>query len=243
MRVRTPSASRALVISTVACLGALGASTPAQTPPPRRPPDLYHWVLPVDRAGVDVALLHPNDCYRVQQAVGVARFGSVTPAMIDLQRQLGLPSSHLVDAADAHGECTLSSCRDVTALAESLDRAIRISVGNGTSRSRAALDRWVREVDHRPTPFDHWFGGAYTDVGSDDRSMFRKTPEQRMLFRHLSTSARGNCYEAKAPRSLSIHVRDQDATRVRVGVYRGYLYVEHHHPATVGHRAADAGGN
>ncbi len=230
-------------MGTIACLGALGTSMPAQTPPPRRPPDLYHWVLPVDEAGVDVAMLHPNDCYRVQRAAGVARFGSVTPAMTDLQRQLGLPSSHAVDTVDEHDECTLTGCRDVTAIAEALDREIERSAGNRSSRSRGALDRWVRGVGHRPTPFDHWFGGAYTDVGSDDRFTFRKTPEQRMLFRHLSTSTRGNCYEAKAPRALSIHVRDQNAARVRVGVYRGYLYVEHHHPATVGDRAADAGGN
>jgi hypothetical protein len=96
-----------------------------------------------------------------------------------------------------------------------------------------------RRADHRPSPIDHWYGGAYTDVGSDERVRFRNAPQQRMVFRHLATARRGNCYEAKAPRTLTIHVRDQGRRAHRTGVYHGFLYIEHHHPEITGKATAE----
>jgi len=94
--------------------------------------------------------------------------------------------------------------------------------------------RLMRQVDHRPSPLDDWFGGAYSDIGSEERETYRNTAEQHMMFRHLATSRRSNCYEAKVPRTLSVHVRDREGHRNRTGVYRGFLYVEHHHPLITG---------
>lgn len=225
------------MFSTIACVVSVSGSVRAQLPP-RPSPDRYHWVLPVNHGGLDVAMLHPNDCYRVEQSTGVAFWGTVTTRMTELQGQLGRPSSHRVEMAHEHQECVRVACVDIEAIASSIDNEVRKSDADEPSATRSRLGRWARGVDHRPSPFDHWFGGAYTDIGSDDRTTFRNGPEQRMLFRHEATSQRGNCYEAQSLRTLSIHVRDHDGARQRVGVYRGYLYVEHHHPATVGEAVA-----
>jgi len=99
--------------------------------------------------------------------------------------------------------------------------------------------RQRRSIDHRPSPADSFYGGAYTDVGSEERERFRNLPEQRMLFQHLATARRDNCYEAKMPRTLTIHVRDHEERLNRSGVYQGYLYVEHHHPEIAGKTVAD----
>ena len=55
-----------------------------------------------------------------------------------------------------------------------------------------------------------------------------------MAYLHLGTAGRGNCYEAKVPRTLTIHIRDHQQRTDRIGVYTGYLHVEHHHPAPTG---------
>ena len=55
-----------------------------------------------------------------------------------------------------------------------------------------------------------------------------------MAYRHLRTAARENCYEAEVPRTLTIHIRDSGRGEDRTGVYSGYLYLEHHHPAPHG---------
>ena len=55
-----------------------------------------------------------------------------------------------------------------------------------------------------------------------------------MVYLHLGTAGRGNCYEARRPRTLTIHIRDHQRRTDRTGVYTGYLYVEHHHPAPAG---------
>lgn len=196
--------------------------------PTRPDPDLYHWVLPVDQPGVDVAMLHPNDCYVVQRAAGVAMFGAVTTEVAALQGQLGPASAHLVANASEHPECTRETCLALDAVAREIEARLE----------RESTRRLRRSVRHRPTPLDNFFGGAYTDVGSAERGSYRNAPEQRMIARHLATTARGNCYEAKLPRQLSIHVRDQDVSRVRTGVYRGYLYIEHHHPDIIGDSVA-----
>ena len=55
-----------------------------------------------------------------------------------------------------------------------------------------------------------------------------------MVYLHLGTAGRGNCgncYEAQRRRTLTIQVRDHQQRTDRTGVYTGYLYVEHHHPA------------
>ena len=191
-------------------------------------PDLYHWVLPVDQPGVDVAMLHPRDCYIVQRAEGMAVFGEVPPAVAALQVRLGPATAHRVPDAAQHPECSRQECVQVAELARELE----------TRLDATMTTRQLRSVRHRPTPRDSFFGGAYTDVGSSERTTFRNAPEQRMIVRHLATTTRGNCYEARRPRWLSIHVRDHDATRGRAGVYRGYLYVEHHHPDIIGNSVA-----
>jgi hypothetical protein len=194
----------------------------------RPAPETYHWVLPVDRTSVEVATLHPNDCYVVQAAEGLAYFGEPTAPLRELQGQLPTPMAHPVETLEEHAECRLGACVEIARIAAALEREM-------TSVNR----RHLRRVDHRPTPIDQWFGGAYTDVGSTDRETFRRAPEQRMLFQHLSTARRGNCYEAKAPRTLTIHVRDQARRPHRTGVYHGFLYIEHHHPESAGKAAAD----
>ncbi len=209
-------------------VGCLTGPAPAAQQPSRPAPETYHWVLPVDQSSVEVATLHPNDCYVIQAAEGLAYFGEPTPALRELQQQLLFPVAHRVETRADHTECTLGACLQITRIAAALEREM-------TSVNR----RHLRRVDHRPTPIDQWFGGAYTDVGSSDRETFRRAPEQRMLFQHLSTARRGNCYEAKAPRTLTIHVRDQARRAQRTGVYHGFLYVEHHHPEITGTATAD----
>ncbi len=209
-------------------VGCLAGPAPTAQQPSRPAPETYHWVLPVDQPSVEVATLHPNDCYVVQAAAGLAYFGEPTPALRDLQDRLLIPVAHRVETHADHAECTLGICVEITRIASALEREMR-SVNR----------RYLRRVDHRPTPIDQWFGGGYTDVGSEDRETFRRASEQRMLFQHLSTARRGNCYEAKAPRTLTIHVRDQGRRPHRTGVYHGFLYIEHHHPDITGKAAAD----
>ena len=221
-------ARRAAFAAGAVAVGCLAGPAPAGQQPSRPAPETYHWVLPVDQPAVEVATLHPNDCYVIQAAEGLAYFGEPTPALRELQDQLRIPVAHRVETQEDHAECRLGTCVRTARIAAALEREM-------TSVNR----RYLRRVDHRPTPIDQWFGGAYTDVGSDDRESFRRAPEQRMLFQHLSTARRGNCYEAKAPRTLTIHVRDQARRPHRTGVYHGFLYIEHHHPETAGRAAAD----
>ena len=203
----------------------------------RRPdPETYHWVLPAQHSGVEVADLHPNDCYAIERAEGLVYFGTPPPDVLEWQRQLGEPHAHLVDgrygsvgpsAVDEHPECALGGCLEMSRLRSVI-----------TARLQQLGDRQYRRlVGHRPTPIDGMRGGAYSDVGSDDRPRYRQAPEQRMVYLHLGTAARGNCYEAKVPRTLTIHIRDHQQRTDRTGVYTGYLYVEHHHPGSPGHLA------
>ena len=191
----------------------------------RRPDaETYHWMLPAQHSGVEVADLHPGDCYVIQRAEGVVYFGEPLSDVLELQRQLGEPVAHLVDGEDEHPECLVVGCVDVSRLTDAITARL---LADGTQRHR-------RLVGHRPTPLDDMRGGAYSDVGSDDRPRFRQAPEQRMAYLHLGTAGRGNCYEAKAPRTLTIHIRDSQQRHDRTGVYSGYLYLEHHHgPAGV----------
>tara|TARA_B100000029_G_scaffold361377_1_gene354348 strand:- start:115 stop:789 length:675 start_codon:yes stop_codon:yes gene_type:complete len=191
-------------------------------------PELHHWILPADQPGVEVTQLHPNDCYVVQAATGVVFFGQTTDELRQFQRQFVIATSHVVEATEEHAECTRRGCVEANGLIAQLERAM-----SGLSRRQA------RSIDHRPNPSDSFYGGAYTDVGSDERERFRNLPEQRMLFQHLATARRDNCYEAKMPRTLTIHVRDHERRLNRSGVYQGYLYVEHHHPEITGKTVAD----
>lgn len=199
-----------------------------QTRPPRPSPQTYRWLLPAQHAGVDVVELHPNDCYVVERAAGAVYFGDPPAGVQELQRQLPVPIAHLVDEPGDHPECVTDTCRRDEAVADAIARRL----------TEAGDARLLRAVDHRPTPLDSSFGGAYTDVGSEERTPFRNGREQRMIYLHLGTAGRSNCYEAKAPRLLSIHIRDFDGHPNRTGVYRGYLYIEHHHPALAGDTVA-----
>ena len=224
MKRAAPAALALAVV--VASWSQLHPAASAQSKP-RPTPDTYHWVLPANLPGVEVAVLHPNDCYAVQEALGTAYFGALLPPLAELQRQVTDPYAHLVETRDDHLECRDTVCLRLATLTEAIEREL------------AHLDsRLLRDVAHRPSPIDAWFGGAYTDVGSDDRRRYRNAPEQQMMFRHLRASARGNCYEAKAPRTLSIHVRDPRLDRSRAGIHSGFLYIEHHHPTTVGKQIA-----
>lgn len=221
-------ATRLAFAAGAVAVGCLTGPEPTAQQPSQPAPETYHWVLPVDQSAVEVATLHPNDCYVIQAAEGIAYFGEPTPALRELQDQLLMPVAHLVETRETHAECTLGACLQTTRIAAALEREM------------ASVDRrYLRRVDHRPTPIDQWYGGAYTDVGSGDRERFRRAPEQRMLFQHLSTARRGNCYEAKAPRTLTIHVRDQARRAHRTGVYHGFLYIEHHHPEIAGQATVD----
>ena len=196
---------------------------------PRRPdPETYHWVLPAQHSGVEVVDLHPNDCYAIQRAEGMVYFGTPLPEVLELQRQLGAPHSHLVDHRDEHPECLLVRCLDVSRLRDAITARL---LESGDRRDR-------RLASHRPTPLDSMRGGVYSDVGSDDRPRYRHAPEQRMAYLHLGTAGRGNCYEAKVSRTLTIHIRDHQQRTDRTGVYTGYLYVEHHHPVPTGRVAS-----
>lgn len=215
---------------------ALLVSTPRPRPairqtPARPTPQTYHWVLPVQHTGVDVATLHPNDCYVVERAQGLAYFGDPPPGVLELQGQLSTPLAHIIETKREHPECLLESCLQVEKIAHAIDHAL----------TESGEPRLLRRVDHQPTPFDSTFGGAYTDVGSDERLPFRSGREQRMVYLHLGTASRSNCYEAKAPRLLSIHVRDFELHPNRTGVYSGFLYIEHHHPPAGGDTVASKG--
>ena len=207
-----------------------GAGAPESRAQDRQDPvsETFHWVLPADRDGVEVATLHPTDCYVVRGAEGVAYFGERTDALESLQRRLPPAGAHRVETLDDHRACADAGCIDLARLAEALER----EMAAGSRRSR-------RRVDHRPSPVDHWYGGAYTDVGSDERVRFRNAPEQRMVFRHLATARRGNCYEARALRTLTIHVRDHENHPRRTGVYHGLLTIRHRHAESRGGAVAD----
>jgi hypothetical protein len=188
------------------------------------PPETFHWVLPAQYREVKVAELHPGDCYVIQQVHGMGYFGDPLPDTLELQRALGEPLAHRVESTEEHPECGLVGCRDIARLAEAITRRL---VESGQPRAR-------RLARHLPSPVDGMRGGAYSDVGSSDRSRYRRAPEQRMAHRHLRTASRDNCYEAEVPRSLTVHIRDSGQGRDRTGVYSGYLYLEHHHPAPHG---------
>ena len=190
-------------------------------PAGRSQPDTYHWVLPAQHSGVEIVDLHPGDCYVIRQVDGVAYFGDPLPGALELQRLLGEPLAHLVQSTGEHAECTLAGCVDAGRLTGAL-AALFLELGTPQGR---------RPANHRPTPLDGMRGGAYSDVGSDERARYRQAPEQRMVYRHLRTAGRENCYEAEVPRTLTIHVRDGQRRPDRTGVYSGYLYLEHHHPA------------
>ncbi len=201
---------------------ALEGRPSAVVQPAGRPqPDTYHWVLPAQHGGVEIVDLHPGDCYVIQQVDGVAYFGDPLPGAFELQRLLGEPLAHLVESTGEHAECTLAGCVDAGRLTGAL-AALFLDLGTPQGR---------RPANHRPTPLDGMRGGAYSDVGSDERARYRQAPEQRMVYRHLRTAGRENCYEAEVPRTLTIHVRDGQRRPDRTGVYSGYLYLEHHHPA------------
>ena len=221
--MRQAAASALVVLGAVVSTSVLEPVGVAQTRE-RPDPDTYHWVLPVGHRGVEVAPLHPHDCYVIQQADGIAYFGEPPASAAELQRQLTMPVAHLVETREDHPECTLDACLQVAEVA----RAIQDELTAG------GTPRLIRRADHRPTPFDDWFGGAYADVGSGDRHTFSAGPEQLMLADHLAASQRGHCYEARLPRVLSVHVRDQQQHEYRTGVYSGFLYIEHHHPSIAG---------
>jgi len=171
-----------------------------------------------------VADLHPNDCYVIQRAKGVAYFGEPLPELLQLQSQLGGAVSHRLESRFAHRECGLARCLDLSSLTDAI-----------TARLLESGDRrYRRSATHRPTPLDNLRGGVYSEVGSDDRTRYRQAPEQRMAYLHLATASRGNCYEAKTVRTLTIHIRDHQQRTDRTGVYSGFLYVEHHHPPIAG---------
>ena len=185
----------------------------------RPAPETWHWVLPAQHDGVEVAELHPGDCYVIQEADGLVYFGEPPPDVLELQGRLGDPVAHLVEEAGDHPECRREECVALSRL-----------TGAITNRLVEAGDRRaVRRANHRPSPLDDMRGGAYSDVGSADRPRYRQTPEQRMAYLHLRTAARDNCYAAQVPRTLTIHVRDRQHRDDRTGFYSGYLYLEHHH--------------
>ena len=216
-----------MVVAAVVAAGASGAADVRAQERQDPVSETWHWVLPADRDGVEVATLHPTDCYVVRQAQGVVYFGTRTPALETLQDQLPPAGAHRVETLGDHGECTDAACVDLARLAEAIEQ--EMEAGN----------RRRRRADHRPSPVDHWYGGAYTDVGSDERTRFRNTPEQRMVFRHLATARRGNCYEAQALRTLTIHVRDHERHPRRTGVYYGLLTIRHRHAEGRGGAVAD----
>lgn len=187
--------------------------------------ETYHWILPVDHhEGVEVAWLHPNDCYVIQRAEGVAYFGDPPILLLALQGQLPMPIVHKVDTPQSQEECERRACLRAVEISRAIENVL-------VDRVSGLL---LRRADHRPTPYDDWFGGAYADVGSEDRTTCRAAPEQLMLSEHLLVSRRGNCFQAKVPRVLSVHVRDQQQHRDRTGIYRGLLYIEHHHASATG---------
>ena len=190
----------------------------------RPSPETYHWLLPAHHEAVEVVELHPGDCYVIRQVDGLVYFGDPLPGVAELQRHLGDPLSHRVEDADEHPECTREGCLEISRVSQAI-----------TTRVLEEGDRRVtRRGNHRPSPLDNMRGGAYSDVGSDARTRFRQTPEQRMAYLHLLTASRENCYEARVPRMLTIHIRDRQYREDRTGFYSGYLYLEHHHAPVPG---------
>ena len=188
----------------------------------RRPaPETWHWVLPAQHDGVEVVDLHPGDCYVIRQVDGIVYFGEPPPGVLELQARLGEPIAHRVEEV---GECREEECIAMSRLTQAIvDRLVE-----------AGDRRAMRRADHRPSPLDDMRGGAYSDVGSEERSRYRQTREQRMAYLHLRTAARDNCYAAQVPRTLTIHVRDRQHRPDRTGFYSGYLYLEHHHAPVPG---------
>ena len=188
----------------------------------RRPaPETWHWVLPAQHDGVEVVELHPGDCYVIRQVDGIVYFGEPPPGVLELQARLGEPIAHRVEEV---GECREEECIAMSRLTQAIvDRLVE-----------AGDRRAMRRADHRPSPLDDMRGGAYSDVGSEERSRYRQTREQRMAYLHLQTAARDNCYAAQVPRTLTIHVRDRQHRPDRTGFYSGYLYLEHHHAPVPG---------
>ena len=220
--------ARLVAAAVVAAAGVAGAAESRAQERRSAVSETWHWVLPADQDGVEVATLHPTDCYVVHQARGIVYFGERTPALEALQRQLPPAGAHRVEALDEHAECADAGCVDLARLEDAIEQEMA-----------PAHRRRLRRADHRPSPVDHWYGGAYTDVGSDERDRFRNAPEQRMVFRHLSTARRGNCYEARALRTLTIHVRDHEKRSRRTGVYHGLLTIRHLHAEGRGGTVAD----
>ena len=195
----------------------------------RPPPETWHWVLPAQHGGVEVAELHPGDCYVIRQADGIVYFSEPPPEVLELQARLGDPVAHLVEEVGEHPECRREECVAMSRLTAAI-----------TARLVEAGDRRaVRRANHRPSPLDDMRGGAYSDVGSGNRGRYRQTREQRMAYLHLRTAARDNCYAAQVPRTLTIHVRDRQHRDDRTGFYSGYLYLEHHHAPIPGRVATN----
>ena len=195
----------------------------------RPAPETWHWVLPAQHDGVEVAELHPGDCYVIRQVDGIVHFGEPPPGVLELQGRLGDPVAHLVEEVGDHPECG----RDECVATSRLTRAIAGRLVEAGDR------RAMRRANHRPSPLDDMRGGAYSDVGSADRPRYRQTREQRMAYLHLRTAARDNCYAAQVPRTLTIHVRDRQHRADRTGFYSGYLYLEHHHAPVPGRVAGN----
>ena len=194
---------------------------------PRPEPQVFHWILPAQHTSVEVVELHPGDCYVIQQVEGLVHFAQPTPEVLELQQQLREPIAHLVESRDVHPECLLTGCVEVARLTKELITQL-LTTANARAR---------RSARHRPSPLDDMRGGAYSDVGSAERSRYQQTPEQRMAYLHLQTAGRDNCYEAQVPRRLTIHIRDRRPRADRTGVYSGYLYLEHHHDPLPGRAA------
>ena len=71
--------------------------------------------------------------------------------MRKLQRQFVISTAHAVDEVEAHPECTRLGCLEVNRLIDQFERAMA-----------AVNRRQRRSFDHRPSPADSFYGGAYT---------------------------------------------------------------------------------
>ncbi len=227
-------ASVAALTAATAIGGVLGAAVldgrAGIEQPDRRPaPETWHWVLPAQYDGVEVVELHPGDCYVIREADGIVYFGDPPADVLELQARLGAPIVHRVEEVGDHPECRRDECIAMSRLTQAIvDRLVE-----------AGDRRAVRRANHRPSPLDGMRGGAYSDVGSADRRRYSQAREQRMAYLHLRTAARDNCYAARVPRTLTIHVRDRRPRPDRTGFYSGYVYVEHHHAPVPGRVASN----
>lgn len=220
-RLAAAGAAAAAAVGGVLGTAALEGRGEVARQDPRPAPETWHWVLPAQHDGVEVVELHPGDCYVIRQVDGIVYFGEPPPDVLDLQARLGEPIAHRVEEV---GECREDECIAMSRLTQAIvDRLVE-----------AGDRRAMRRADHRPSPLDDMRGGAYSDVGSEERSRYRQTREQRMAYLHLQTAARDNCYAAQVPRTLTIHVRDRQHRPDRTGFYSGYLYLEHHHAPVPG---------